>query len=365
MQQVLFHIPIHIEGWLPDGIPIYGYGMMLFLAFIACTWVASRRAEKEGIPRERIQDLAIWLFVFGIAGARILYMKTFGVDWKLFLRLWDGGLIFYGGLIGGVVGYFFAYFFVIRKHHLSGWKIADIVAPCVALGLGLGRLGCFLNGCCYGNVACPECTFQAHFPLSAPPRFDLVEKGYQTVAGFTLADAAPDLRTVEAVDPASPAAKAGLAAGDIIVAINGNATESVIDVERILGRDWPRGENSLTLSVKRGDKNLDVGPFAPRTIGLHPTQVYSSIGGFLIFCLLSAYAPLKRHDGELLVLLLWTYPLVRFLEESLRNDTPLYTVAWLPTMTLSQYISIAIFAAGCLLAIFVWTRPPIQTAPVA
>ena len=338
MQQVLFHIPIR-TSWFPDGIPIYGYGMMLFLAFIICTWIAGRRAEKEGIPRERIQDLAIWLFLFGIVGARITYV--------------------------GAIGYVFAYYVVIRKHKLSFWKLADIVSPCVALGICLGRLGCFLNGCCYGNVACPECQFQAHFPLSAPPRIDLVNRGYQTVAGFTLAETAPDLRTVEAVDPASPASASGLQAGDIITAINGKPTESVIDLEREF-HDWPRGENSLTLTVKREGKSLDLGPFVPRTIGLHPTQVYSSIGGFLIFCLLSAYAPFKRHDGELFVLLLLAYAPVRFLEESLRNDTPLYTfISWWPTLTLSQNVSIGIFVSGLLLGIYIWTRPTIRSAAPA
>ena len=220
MQQVLFRIPIRIPGWLPDGVPIYGYGMMLFLAFILGVWIAGRRAERVGIAANRIQDLAIWLFVFGIAGARLTYMYVFSVPLVQFLRLWDGGLIFYGSVIGGLVGFGFAYVFVIRKYHLNGWTIVDIIAPSIALGMCLGRIGCLLNGCCYGNVACPDCTFQSHFPLSAPPRFDLVAKGFQTAAGFSLSENAPEPRTVGAVDPASQLATAGLQAGDVIVAIN-------------------------------------------------------------------------------------------------------------------------------------------------
>src|SRR5207245_2940384 len=76
--------------------------------------------------------------------------------------------------------------------------------------------GCFLNGCCFGNVACPDCP-QAHFPLSAPPSYFLVNKGYQTAAGFTMpVPADVDARVVAAVEPDSAAAKAGLHADDLI-----------------------------------------------------------------------------------------------------------------------------------------------------
>src|SRR5262249_32514251 len=53
-----------------DSIPVYGFGMMLFLAFLACTWLGGRRGEREGISRETIQDIAIWVFVGGLLGAR-------------------------------------------------------------------------------------------------------------------------------------------------------------------------------------------------------------------------------------------------------------------------------------------------------
>src|SRR5437868_15455551 len=107
MRQVLFHLPLHLVG-LPD-IPIYGYGAMLFVAFVFCTWLACRLAAREGIARERIQDLAIWLFVCGIAGARITFMIQYGVPVWQFFKIWDGGLVFYGSAIGGAVGYFLAY----------------------------------------------------------------------------------------------------------------------------------------------------------------------------------------------------------------------------------------------------------------
>src|SRR5262245_18319665 len=99
----------------------------------------------------------------------------------------------------------------MRKHDLAWWKLAYIVAPCLALGLCIGRVGCLLNGCCYGNVACPACP-AIHFPFSAQAREKITEKGFQTAAGFTLND-----RTVQAVEPGSAAALVGLRPGDVIV----------------------------------------------------------------------------------------------------------------------------------------------------
>src|SRR6516225_3648448 len=99
MQQVLFRIPLpFLQEWLPEGLPIYGFGMMLFVAFLLCTWLAGRRAEREGIPRETIQDLAIWLFLGGLIGARIVYLlharpATFLAFLMQLPRIWDGGII--------------------------------------------------------------------------------------------------------------------------------------------------------------------------------------------------------------------------------------------------------------------------------
>src|SRR5262245_27871906 len=99
MLQVLWRIPIG-----QDGVPIYGFGMMLFLAFLACTWLASRRADLEGIPRDTVQDLAIWIFVGGLLGARITYLLNQPGQlnvWQFLKQLpliWEGGIVFYGSV---------------------------------------------------------------------------------------------------------------------------------------------------------------------------------------------------------------------------------------------------------------------------
>src|SRR5262245_25146734 len=195
-------------------VPIYGYGARLFVAFVVCTWLARRLAAREGVDPIHVENMAIWIFVFGIIGARLTFM--FLAEPKLFswgsprivlefFRVWDGGLVFYGSAIGGVVGYYVAYWLVLRKHGISSWKMADIVAPCAALGLAIGRVGCLLNGCCYGNVVVCENCPGLSFPLSSPPRAEMVSRGYQTAAGFTLkSEPTPGggQRTLETVEPA-------------------------------------------------------------------------------------------------------------------------------------------------------------------
>ncbi|CAN5285407.1 hypothetical protein BH10PLA2_BH10PLA2_38930 [soil metagenome] len=336
---------------------------MLFLAFLLGTYVAGQRARKVGINPARIQDLAIWIFVFGIGGARLTYMWVYDVPFRDFLKLWDGGLIFYGSAIGGIIGFVFAYIFVVRKHNLSGWTIVDVVAPSIALGLCLGRLGCLLNGCCYGNVACPDCTFQSHFPLSAPPRFDLVSKGYQTTAGFSLTESALQTPTVGSVDPASPMGLAGLQAGDVILEVNETLVSGPGDLDLAMGQNWPRGRNDLSLKVKRGGSELVIGPTTPVTIGLQPTQLFSSVGNLIMFLLLLAYSPIKTREGQVMNLLLFIYPVHRFLIECLRNDTQRFDLAsWWPQLTLSQNISVGMFIGAIVMAMFVWRHPKLTSS---
>jgi phosphatidylglycerol---prolipoprotein diacylglyceryl transferase len=353
MQQVLLRIPIKTE-WFPEGIPIYGFGMMLFLAFLLCTWVAGRRAEREGIRKEIIQDIVIWLFLGGLIGARIVYIFAHdtptGVGdffYKL-PRIWDGGIVFYGSVLGGLAGYGLGYWLVFRKLGISTLKLVDILAPSIALGLCLGRIGCFLNGCCYGQVACADCAvYPVHFPLSAPPRDALVYRGYQTSAGFTFAPRQPgEGARVGQVEPGSPAWQAGLRPGDIILEVNGNPTGDTEAVSYWLGLEhWPRGKTDVTLKVKDKGEPLT---FTPRTIGLHPTQLYESVSMFLLFLFLSAVYPFRQREGQIAALLMICYGVHRTLNELLRSDER--------PVGFERYGSIVLIVAGVALGVWLWHK---------
>ncbi len=367
MQQVIFRIPLRVfdwlPSWLPDSIPVFGYGFMLFCAFIACSMLASRLARRDGIPQVHVQDLAIWIFATGIIGARIWYMIQYQVPIDEFFQIWKGGLVFYGSFIGGTIGYIAAYYLIIRRHGLSIWKIIDIVAPCVAIGLCLGRIGCFFNGCCFGNVACTDCP-AVHFPLCSPPRFVLVQSGLQTAAGFTVLPDYDSPAIVAEVEPGSPAEASGLRPGDTIIEADGHTMAAYKMLSNYLVWNWPRGETRLTLTVRHaGDSKPTVlESFRPTTIGLHPTQLYESISTFFLLLLLLAYYPFRKRYGDVFVLLLLLYPIHRFLNEMLRNDTP--PVAF--GMTASQNGSIVMMLAGVAIARWIRRRPELRVPePVA
>ncbi len=338
MQPVLFHIP-------GLGIPIYGYGMMLFFAFIFCNMLARRLCKREGIDGNLIPDLAIWLFVSGILGGRLVFVIQY---WQRFegrplldlVKLWDGGLVLYGALFGGMVGFSGYYHFVLRKHGVSVWKMLDVVAPCVALGVALGRIGCLFTGCCYGNVAAEGCP-AIHFPNPAAGWEKMVERGYQTPFGFIFKN---DSFAIAAVEPGSAAAEV-LQPGDVILEVNGK--------HPLTPRQVVPTEGELQLTVLRDGNSETLPPFVPHSIGLNPTQPYETISMILLLFFLLSYYPYKRRDGELVVFLLVGYGVHRFLNEMLRTDTD--PVAF--GLTLSQNISLGILAVGAILAVVVWRRP--------
>jgi phosphatidylglycerol---prolipoprotein diacylglyceryl transferase len=351
MQPVLFRIPF--VNW-----PIYGYGFMLLCAYIACTWLAIRLARHYGVPKEPIWDLGLWLFMTGLIGARLTYILVESPDkfqgFLHFFYVWDGGLVFYGSLFA-LVGYAFVYHFQFKKYGVSHWQMADIIAPGVALGLCLGRIGCLLNGCCYGNVACGSCP-AVSFPVSSPPRTDLVQRGYQTPIGFLTE---PGSTIVRAVEPASEVADL-IKPGDEIEQIrHGEPIRSEHEMTAALAPSAERrGERWLDVVVNRHGVNVALPPVAPLTLGLHPTQIYESISAALLLFFLLSYFPYRRGDGSLMVLFLFGYSIHRFLNEMLRIDNEIMAFG----MTFSQLISIGVFATALILAPIVWRRRP---APLA
>ena len=375
--------------YLPAGVPVNGFGMMLFVAFLLCNWVAGRLAvgsrflnvatgpdrgkdylatrfpaeERDRRTQDMIQDTSIVLFIGGILGARVTYLLKENPPasvWDFIVQLpmiWEGGIIFYGSVIGGTIAFagWYAYKYVYANYRIDALKLADIAAPCLALGLCLGRIGCLLNGCCYGQVACAECAVvPVHFPLSAPSRYALVHDGYQTAAGFTLTDASR-FRGGEAVvgkvAPGSAAAVAGLRDGDRIEAANGKVVANSQDLDELLSmNNWPRGGKELTLKVtdaQRGDERTLT--FAPKTIGLHPTQVYESISMFLLFWMLLAYFPLRARDGQVMALLMMCYGVHRYLNELLRNDPR--------PKGFESYASVVLVVLGASIFVWLYSRP--------
>jgi phosphatidylglycerol:prolipoprotein diacylglycerol transferase len=143
MYPELFHI---------GGFPINTYGVFLALAFLSAILLSVRLAAKDGLPRERIYDLCLWMLLASLVGSKVLMLFT-EPEYRdhpsqlLSLDFLRSGGVFYGGLIGAlVVG-----FLLMRRFQLPWWKTADACAPGIALGNFFGRQGCFAAGCCWGE----------------------------------------------------------------------------------------------------------------------------------------------------------------------------------------------------------------------
>jgi phosphatidylglycerol:prolipoprotein diacylglycerol transferase len=155
---------VHPIAFNLGTLAVHWYGVLVALGFLAGLWTASRRAPSAGIAGEKIFDLGPWLIIGALAGARAFYVVTFWQSqfadkpfWEVFM-IQKGGLVYYGGLIGAAL----AGSLYIRIKKLPLWKVADILAPSIALGHVFGRLGCLMNGCCYGR-AC-SAPWAIHFP---------------------------------------------------------------------------------------------------------------------------------------------------------------------------------------------------------
>jgi phosphatidylglycerol---prolipoprotein diacylglyceryl transferase len=370
------------------GLPIRGYGVMVFLGIALAVWLAVYRAKREGYPAELIYSLAVWLVISGIVGGRLFYVieywpkfhkETLLATLGAMAKYTEGGLVVYGAFLGGAAA---AIAFFIR-HKLPVFAFGDIISPSVMLGLALGRLGCFLNGCCYGGQC--DLPWAVTFPPGSPPFYDQVNNGLIPLHGIKLEGKDKSDAVVEAVAADSPAAAAGLAKGDKLLAITIAAPESKDPLVFPFGRkpsvDEPLSvseantalfEATLPETKVRFDVLTKEGQLAKRewvltqlaqfsrSLPVHPAQLYSSIDAFLITFLLIAWTPFRRHYGEVSALMMTVYPLVRILEEIIRTDElPVFGTG----LSISQNVSLLILAVAAGVWAYVLTRPRLQYAP--
>ncbi len=150
-------------------VTLYSYGLMIAVGFVLSTMLILREAGKEGVSREGIFDAMIAILAGGLIGGRLLFVL---INWQYYLRhplsiifLNEGGMAIQGAIAGGLL----AGLLVCRIKKLPFWRASDIVVPYIALGQAIGRIGCFLNGCCYGHVHEGFCAVT--FPGESVSRF--------------------------------------------------------------------------------------------------------------------------------------------------------------------------------------------------
>jgi phosphatidylglycerol:prolipoprotein diacylglycerol transferase len=286
MYQTLLRLP---TPWGTLAVP--GFGLMFLLAFYAAMHLAAWRARREKLDPDTVFDLAIVMLFGGIVGARALYVWQYWGDRVKSIadifKVWEGGIVLYGSIGGGLLAGLI--YHRLRRFPLR--PMADVIAPALAVGIMVGRLGCFLNGCCYGDRC--DLPWAVTFPAMSPPWYDQFRHG---------------------------------------------------ELEYPHGRPpW------IDLKLHDPDGREEVVRVAARSLPVHPTQLYSALDGLILLVLLTAYFPLRRRDGEVMALLMVTYPVTRILIEYLRNDEASFFGTGL---TISQCISLLIFVGGLIF----WAR---------
>jgi phosphatidylglycerol---prolipoprotein diacylglyceryl transferase len=314
VHQVLLRIPV---PFTESAITLHGYGAMLCVGFLLAILVAAWRAKRLNQSPDIIYNLALASFLGGLVGSRAFYVIQYGDTYNSvwdYVKIWEGGLTFYGGLLLGVacvVGY-------LKLARLPMLYWLDIAVPSVALGEGFGRLGCFLNGCCYGATCPPGWGFS--WPAGTIP--------WQHYA-----------------DQAAGAAGLSAAGG-------GGAGAAVTGA---LAASWQ----------------------AP---AIYPTQLLSFVNAVLLFLALHLMFRSKRRHGQILLMFILLYGVSRFMLECLRADEAREYLLGLPTLltwlgqvsavdklpllTISQNLAVVMVAASAvgLIVLMRSRRPELQAA---
>jgi len=361
------------EAKRPIGIAIRGYGVMLLLGIVSGVALTAWRARRVGVADDVVYSLALWVFVAGMVGARVFYVVEY---WKKFqhdslmqtlkaiLNVTQGGLVVFGAFLGASA----ALVVFARRHRLPILALADLAAPGMALGLAFGRIGCFFNGCCYGDLC--ALPWAGEFAGNSTAHIRQIEQG--RVFGFLLVGKSDATRggvaapLIASVEPGSPAEQAGLAPDERIQSIVVPDEKTLRPVVRpVTTIDEAReaiflatvspGGLPLEMMTDRGRRTVDIRPqYRQHSQAIHPAQLYAAFDALLVTLLLLAFEPLRTRDGQTFALLITIHPVSRFLLEIIRIDEP---ALFGTGLSISQNISVLILAAAAGLWWWIERRP--------
>lgn len=389
------------------GFPVRGYGVFLMLAIVCSTALVLWRGKRKwNLPGDLLLSVAIVAIIFGIVGARIFYVVEYwdSVAGDRFIttlfnifNMTTGGLVVYGSIIGGTLAMLF--YLISKKMPILG--TLDLFAPGLMLGIAIGRLGCFMNGCCFGAVC--DSPIGVTFPVGSPAHIHQLETGQATLAGFVLkaapSDSCSDDKTlfaikdanrslwtdepgpvvIESVNPDSPAGRAGLKPGMIVrqvgyaeesdesrpgqerqsswVEIGGNGdlfhflysamTNAPEKKIFLVCQRTPTGDETM---IERFVFRPDYATVQP----VWPTQIFSSLGALVLCGLLLAISPFCKRDGILFASMLVLYPINRFCMELVRTDE----ASFLGTgLSVAQCVSLGVILIAIILFVYLLIRP--------
>jgi phosphatidylglycerol:prolipoprotein diacylglycerol transferase len=395
---VLMIAPKMMEPGL--GIPIRGYGVCLLAAILSSLGLVLRLSKRKQIPSELIFSLCLWAVLGGILGARIFYVTEYWQDMVHYengqlqlgttlyniANIANGGLVVYGSIFGGIFG---SLLFMVRNK-MPIPATFDLMAPAMMLGISIGRIGCLLNGCCFGGVT--DVAWGIVFPEGSPAHVYQVEHGQTFYCGLKFTEQSIGDRlflAVKEVQPESDAACAGFKPNmllrGIIGVVDGKPLAWEIGTRRIIspapnrfqcckkqesgiGRDafeWiaylqkMSPNEKIRFDIYSDPQKLETQPYfvtpaSSTVLPVHPTQVYSSLTAAvlcIILLILGRFDLFRRCDGLVFAVFLILYSAVRFILEIIRTDED----SFLGTgMTVSQNVSVLVFTTGMILCVFLY-----------
>lgn len=360
MRPVAFELPI--LGW-----DIPGYGLMLMIGFmLAITWAANR-ALRSGANPDVLLNCGFLALIGGVVGSRAMFIyhnperfitKSGGWDLFAMINVRAGGLEVYGGVLLAAVmilGYL-----VLWRHSIR-WYM-DIIVPSAALGMAVGRLGCFLNGCCWGTICdmpqalrFPYGSNAAHFhwqrvePGAALPAPLLAQYGehYGPITRDSLAATDAEIAAAEAADQAAQKQlrdlreKLGAAKEP---AAREQVTREIAEAAAATDQARMRFRDLREQMARYGMSAEEIRALAREhaSLPVHPTQIYLFVTMLLVALLLDQLYWRRTADGQVMAAFFVIEGIVRFTIEFIRGDQPWDTLG----MTISQAIALVLIAVG-------------------
>lgn len=294
MMPILFRLPFFHTA-------IYSYGLMMVIGFLSGIQIAKYLAKRCGIDPEIFVNVGLIALVAGVLGARAShvlenlpqYTNPARTPWE---NIWDainirsGGLTYYGGFL---LAFPALVIYAIKKKVPIRLGM-DIIAPALMLGLGFGRIGCFLNGCCYGATC--NVPWAVSYPYDSIPYVEQYEQGQLA--------APPALRD---------------------------------ENDRLVKESALKAQPTLAEIARR-----------ERSLPVHPSQLYSTLTAWLICAMLLAYWTIPHVTGRVFALMLIVEGITRFLLELLRVEPPVAHIAGYG-LSLSMILGIGFVALGVVL----------------
>ena len=334
----------------PVGMAVRGYGVLLLLAVASALGLAAYRARRRGFDPDVIFSVAPFVFAGGILGARTFYVIQYREDfiaetwvetaWNM-MKFTEGGLVVYGSFIGGILA---GSVYLYRKQ-LPWLKFGDVIVPCMFLGVFVGRLGCVMNGCCYGG-RCEDSPYALKFPPNSPVWREQIASGELLGFGYD-----PETRLITSITPDGLADKEG-------IKLNQHVETLADDVTTL--KDAPRGipaEDARTGIVATIDgRRYTWSPSElPETaLPVFAAQILSSVSSLILCLLLCSIPATYFRDGTVMMLGFASYAILRFVLELVRVDE---SGQFGTDFSISQWVSICVLIGATVGLIRIYAHP--------